>query len=64
MIDANLGLIGHQSFSFIDSDVFTDAGQVRFFKGLLSVNVDNELDADFQVKLKGVTEFFVESLVL
>ena len=64
LIDANLGLRGHQSFSFIDSDAFTDAGQVRFFKGLLSVNVDDELDADFQVKLKGVTEFFVESLVL
>lgn len=64
LIDANLGLGGHQSFSFIDSDAFTDAGQIRFFKGLLSVNVDDELDADFQVKLKGVTEFFVESLVL
>ena len=64
LIDANLGLIGHQSFSFVNSDAFTDAGQVRFFKGLLSVNVDDELDADFQVKLKGVTEFFVESLVL
>ena len=64
LIDANLGLGGHQSFSFIGSDTFTDAGQIRFFKGLLSVNVDDELDADFQVKLKGVTEFFVESLVL
>ena len=64
LIDANLGLGGHQSFSFIGSDAFTDAGQIRFFKGLLSVNVDDELDADFQVKLKGVTEFFVESLVL
>ena len=40
------------NLSFIDSNAFTDAGQVRFFKGLLSVNVDDELDADFQVKLK------------
>jgi len=64
LIDANLDAGGHQSFSFIDSDPFTDAGQIRFFKGILSVNVDHQLDADFQVKLKGVTEFFDESLLL
>ena len=63
-IDANSSIAGDQTFVFIGPNEFTKAGQVRFDKGLLSVNTDGDLMANFQVKLKGVTELFVDSLVL
>lgn len=63
-IDANPNLFGNQAFEFIGADKFTEAGQVRFNKGLLSLNIDDDRQAEFQVKLKGVTELFVDSLIL
>ena len=63
-IDANATVLGDQAFTFIGSDNFSAAGQVRFNKGILSVNTDDDLNADLQVQLKGVSDLLVGSLVL
>ena len=50
---------------FIGSDRFSDIGQVRFTnKGLLSLNIDDDLFADFQINLKGVNDLPDNSLIL
>ena len=59
-IDANLGAVGDQAFSFVGTNAFTAAGQVRFFKDdagntIIEGNVDNDLHADFQIELQGFT---------
>jgi Ca2+-binding RTX toxin-like protein len=56
LIDANLGVGGDQAFSFIGTNAFTAAGQVRFFADgagntIVEGNVDNNLGADFQIEL-------------
>ena len=63
-IDADKGVSGNQEFVFIGSDPFTEAGQVRFNNGLLSVNRNDDLTADMQIKLLGVTTFDENSLIL
>ena len=63
-IDADHGVNGNQKFVFIGSDLFTEAGQVRFNNGLLSVNTDDNLTADMQIKLLGVTTLDESSLIL
>ena len=63
-IDADKGVSGNQEFVFIGSDPFTEAGQVRFNNGLLSVNRNDDLTADMQIKLLGVTTFDESSLIL
>ncbi|MDB4336323.1 hypothetical protein N9996_01910 [Synechococcus sp. AH-603-M21] len=64
-IDANTDLSGNQTLTFIGEEEFSTIGQVRFKNGLLSVNNDNDdFAVDMQIKLKGVTELFVESLIL
>ncbi|EAR19891.1 calcium-binding protein, hemolysin-type [Synechococcus sp. WH 7805] len=63
-IDANPNLFGDQAFEFIGAAKFSEAGQARFKNGLLRLNVDDDRRAEFQVKLKGVTELFVDSLIL
>jgi Ca2+-binding RTX toxin-like protein len=57
-IDANLNTAGDQAFSFIGTNAFTAAGQVRFFADgagntIVEGNVDNDLHADFQIELNG-----------
>ena len=63
-IDANAFIAGDQAFEFIGAAEFNAAGQLRFADGLLSANTEGDLKVDFQVKLKGVTELFVDSLLL
>ena len=63
-IDAQHLIPGHQVLDFVGSEAFSESGQVRFENGLLSVNTDDDLDADFQVRLRGVTELLVDSLIL
>ena len=54
-IDANSSAGGNQAFTFIGSDAFTGAGQVRatFDSGTnrwtISGNTDDDLDADFEI---------------
>ncbi len=63
-VDADQGTGGNQELVFIGSDSFSGAGQVRFNNGLLSVNTDDDLTADMQIKLLGVTTFDETSLIL
>ena len=64
-IDADPNTTGDQAFVFIGSDRFSAIGQARFTsKGLLSLNTDDDLFADFQVKFKGVNDLPDNSLIL
>ncbi|WP_369990159.1 M12 family metallo-peptidase [Pseudomonas xanthosomatis] len=68
-IDANVLLKGVNAFTFIGSDDFTGAGQLRFADEVLSGNIDNKLGADgkftadFEIHLVGVTSFSADHLV-
>jgi Ca2+-binding RTX toxin-like protein len=55
-IDANVNTATDEAFSFIGTNAFTAAGQVRFFADaagntIVEGNVDNDLHADFQIEL-------------
>jgi Ca2+-binding RTX toxin-like protein len=59
-IDANLNVAGDQAFSFIGTNAFTAAGQVRFFldgagNTIVEGNVDGNPGADFQIELHSFT---------
>ena len=59
-VDANLDAGGDQAFSFIGTDAFSGAGQLRFFADgagntIVEGNVDNNLAADFQIELHNFT---------
>jgi len=59
-VDANLDAGGDQAFSFIGTDAFSAAGQLRFFADgagntIVEGNVDNNLGADFQIALHNFT---------
>ena len=49
---------------FIGDEEFSVIGQVRFKNGLLSMNNDIDFTVDMQIKIKGVREIFLESLIL
>ena len=64
-IDADPNTIGDQAFVFIGSDRFSAIGQARFTSnGLLSLNIDDDLLVDFQVKFRGVNDLPDNSLIL
>ena len=52
-IDANTAAGGDQAFTFIGSDAFSGAGQLRYdaATGLLQGNVNNSNAADFTITL-------------
>ena len=54
----------NQTLEFIRTREFTYSGQVRFENRILKTNIFNDSSADFQVRLKGVTELFVDELTL
>jgi Ca2+-binding RTX toxin-like protein len=59
-VDANLDAGGDQAFSFIGTEAFSAAGQLRFFADgagntIVEGNVDNNLGADFQIALHNFT---------
>lgn len=60
-IDANLLVAGNQSFTFIGSDAFTGAGQLRVEldgagNTIVQANVDGELAAELDILLRGYTQ--------
>jgi Ca2+-binding RTX toxin-like protein len=61
--DANLLSAGINKFSFIDSNDFTTAGQLRFVDHVLYGNVNGDLGADFEIQLVGVNSFNTNDLV-
>ena len=63
-VDADQGTSGNQELVFIGERQFSEAGEVRFKNGLLSVNTDDDLKADMQINLLGVTTFDESSLIL
>lgn len=63
-IDANLGVAKDQAFTFIGNTPFTAPGQVRVFDGIIQVNVDANLAADFEIGLTGVSSLTVSNFIL
>jgi len=61
--DANLLSAGINKFSFINSNDFTAAGQLRFVDHVLYGNVNGDLRADFEIQLVGVNSFSAHDLV-
>jgi Ca2+-binding RTX toxin-like protein len=52
-IDTNTVLAGDQAFSFVTSFT-TTAGQVRYSGGIVYLNTDADVDAEFEIALTGV----------
>ena len=62
-LDANLLTAFADTFSFIDSNDFTAAGQLRFVDQVLYGNVNGELGADFEIQLTGVNTLNANDLI-
>ncbi|CAH0134282.1 M10 family metallopeptidase [Pseudomonas brassicacearum] len=62
-LDANLLTALADSFSFIDSNAFTAAGQLRFVDQVLYGNVNGDLGADFEIQLVGVNTLTANDLI-
>ncbi|MCG6576058.1 serine 3-dehydrogenase [Pseudomonas sp. AF32] len=62
-LDANSLTTLNDAFSFIDSNAFTGAGQLRFVDHVLYGNVNGDLAADFEIQLVGVNTFGTNDLV-
>ncbi|MGX1174860.1 M10 family metallopeptidase C-terminal domain-containing protein [Pseudomonas sp. R151218B TE3479] len=62
--DANLLTTFVDSFSFIDSNDFTAAGQLRFIDQVLYGNVNGDLGADFEIQLTGVNTLNANDLIV
>jgi Ca2+-binding RTX toxin-like protein len=62
-LDANILVKGINPFTFIGSDDFTGAGQLRFVDHVLSGNINGNLNGDFEIQLVGVTSFTANDLV-
>ncbi|WLI13579.1 calcium-binding protein [Pseudomonas sp. FP603] len=62
-LDANILTTAFNAFTFIDSNAFTGAGQLRFEDHVLYGNVNGTLGADFEIQLVGVDTFSANDLV-
>ena len=62
-LDANLLTSFADTFSFIDSNDFTAAGQLRFVDQVLYGNVNGDLGADFEIQLTGVSTLNANDLI-
>ena len=63
LFDADLANSGVNAFSFIGSNEFTGAGQLRFVDQVLSGNVSGNAGADFEIHLVGINTFGAQDLV-
>ncbi|MBE8996305.1 M10 family metallopeptidase C-terminal domain-containing protein, partial [Microcystis aeruginosa] len=64
-IDANSLNAGNQSFTFIGASDFSgQAGQLRFYGGLLRGDTNGDSVSDFQLAIAGVYSLPVTSIVL
>ncbi|SDB59613.1 type I secretion C-terminal target domain (VC_A0849 subclass), partial [Pseudomonas sp. NFACC13-1] len=63
-LDANLLTTFADTFSFIDSNDFTAAGQLRFVDQVLYGNVNGDLGADFEIQLTGVNTLNANDLIV
>ncbi len=62
--DANVLTATLNKFSFIDSNEFTTAGQLRFVDHMLYGNVNGDLGADFEIQLVGVNSLNATDLIV
>jgi Rieske Fe-S protein len=65
-IDANDSVAGDQAFTFIGNAAFSAAGQLRYnpVNGFIQGNVNNNLTADFEIKLTGAPSVVAADFVL
>lgn len=64
LVDANIGALGDQSFTFIGRAAFTAPGQLRFANGVLQGNTAGTTGAEFTILLTGVTSLAATDLIL
>ncbi|MBO1541531.1 M10 family metallopeptidase [Pseudomonas sp. OA65] len=62
-LDANLLTAFADTFSFIGSNGFTAAGQLRFVDQVLYGNVNGDLGTDFEIQLTGVNTLNANDLI-
>lgn len=60
--DWNTKLSGKQSFTFIGTDNFTQAGQIRFSSNLLQADINGDRKADFEIRFEDSE--FAEAAIL
>ncbi|MEY4979155.1 MAG: hypothetical protein RLZZ352_1425 [Pseudomonadota bacterium] len=53
-IDANTSLAGDQAFAFVTSFTASTPGQVRYDGGIVYLNTDADVDAEYEIALTGV----------
>ena len=63
-IDANAILLNNQAFTFIGTDAFSAAGQLRFDAGILSGDVNGDNIADFEIELTGIASLISGDFIL
>ena len=63
-IDANSTLGGNQAFSFIGAGAFSAPGQIRYSGGILQGNTDQNLSADFEIRLAGTPQLVASDIIL
>ncbi|MEY5097501.1 MAG: hypothetical protein RJA36_220, partial [Pseudomonadota bacterium] len=63
LIDPNAALAGDQAFSWVTAFT-TAAGQVRFANGILYLNTDTDVDAEYEIALTGVMTLTAADVIL
>ncbi|MBE9609984.1 M10 family metallopeptidase [Chitinilyticum piscinae] len=63
-LDANTATVVNEAFSFIGTNAFTHAGQIRFANGILYGNTDADSSAEFEIQLTGVGSLTSSSFLL
>lgn len=63
-IDANPTVAGNQAFVFVSSFTTNSPGQVRFQNGMVYLNTDNDVGAEYEIALTGVTTLTATDFVL
>ena len=63
-LDGNTNLAGKQALSFIGSDEFSAAGQLRFVQGWLSADTDGDGLADFEIAIDAGATIAAQHLIL
>ena len=63
IVDANTAVAGNQDFKWV-SQLTTAGGEVRYANGMLYLNTDKDMTAEYEIELTGVTKLVSTDLIL